>query len=110
MLISDHKMARADIAIACFGQEKEKLHIDCIRHTVKKNYPTRVCVLDAAMFFDGSMRVTYRTLFEVIRWVGWFKEQVGNNMFNRDTRFKNIYRLKTQPYSPLNIDVRNVPH
>ena len=86
MLISDHKMARADIAISCFGQEKEKLYIDCIRHTVKKHYPTRVFVLDAAMFSDGSMRVTYRTLFEVIRWVGWFKEEVGNNTFNRDTR------------------------
>ena len=111
MLISDLKMTRADIAISCFGQEKEKLYIDCIRHTVKKYYPTRVCVLDAAMFSDGSMRVTYRTLFGVIRWVGWFKEQVGNNTFNRDTRSKkDIYRLKTQPYSLLNIDVRNVPH
>ena len=63
------------------------------------------------MFSDGRRRVTYRTLFEVIRWVGWFKEQVGKNTFNRDTRLKeNIYRLKTQPYSLLNIDVRNVPH
>ena len=37
---------------------------------MKKHHPTRVWVLDAATFSDERMRVTYRTLFEVIRWVG----------------------------------------
>ena len=43
----------------------------------------------------------FHTLYTVIKWIGWFQEEIGNNIYDKDTSYKIIDRLKEHFFTEL---------